>query len=287
MDRVRLGEVELEYVVRGANDVRGAGEPVILIHPGIFTDWFTPLLQEPALNRYRLVHYHRQGCAGSRRLSGPVSLVDQAAHARRLMDHLGIHRAHVVGHSSSGNVALQLALDSPESVQSLAILEPALMSVASAATSRQFVASAAQMYRAGDRARAVDTFLRGVCGPDYRMTLDRVLPGGFDGYVEDANTFFEQELPAIQQWSFQPEDAKRISQPTLAVVGARSLQISPIWGERQQVLLDWLPNVEAFVLPGAGHLLQIDNAVGMAEALAEFFGRHGFPRLPDAHRTLG
>jgi pimeloyl-ACP methyl ester carboxylesterase len=287
MDRVQLGEVELEYVVRGANDVRGAGEPVILIHPGIFTDWFTPLLREPALNRYRLVHYHRQGCAGSRRLSGPVSLIDQAAHARRLMQHLGIHRAHVVGHSSSGNVAIQLALDSPESVQSLAILEPALMSVPSAATARQFVASALQMYQAGDRARAVDTFLRGVCGPNYRMTLDRVLPGGFDGYVEDANTFFEQEFPALQQWSFRLEDAKRISQPTLAVVGERSLQMSQIWGERQQVLLDWLPNVEAFVLPGAGHLLQIENAVGMAEALGGFFGRHGFPRLPDTHRTLG
>jgi 3-oxoadipate enol-lactonase len=280
MERLRLGDLELEYVVRGANDLRGAGEPVILIHPGIFTDWFTPLLPEAALNRYRLVHYHRQGCAGSRRLSGPVSLADHAEHARRLMQHLGLHRAHVVGHSSSGNVALQLALDSPEYVQSLAILEPALMSVPSAATARQFVATAREAHQAGDPARAIDIFMRGVCGPDYRTTLDRVLPGGFAGYVKDADTFFEQEFPALQQWSFRPEDAKRIFHPTLAVVGARSLQMSPIWGERQQVLLDWLPNVEAFVLPGAGHLLQIENAVGMAEALGEFFGRHGFARLP-------
>jgi hypothetical protein len=40
---------------------------------------------------------------------------------------------------------------------------------------------------------------------------------------------------------------------------------------------DWfmpLPNVEPFVLPGATHLLQIQNPRGMAEALAAFFARH-------------
>jgi pimeloyl-ACP methyl ester carboxylesterase len=48
------------------------------------------------------------------------------------MEHVGIRRAHVVGHSSSGNIALQLALDSPEVVHSIALLEPALFGVPSA-----------------------------------------------------------------------------------------------------------------------------------------------------------
>jgi 3-oxoadipate enol-lactonase len=57
-------------------------------------------------------------------------------------------------------------------------------------------------------------------------------------------------------------------------VGARSLELDPIWSERQQLLLDWLPNVEPFVLPDATHLLQVENPRGMAEALAAFFARH-------------
>jgi pimeloyl-ACP methyl ester carboxylesterase len=187
---------------------------------------------------------------------------------------LGIERAHVVGHSSSGNVALQLALDTPDAVHSLAILEPALYSVPSVQTSRAFVGAAVQLYRAGDRAAAIDTFLRGVCGPGYRAVLDRVLPGAFDQHVADADTFFEQEMPALQQWSFRQDDAKRIIQPVLAVVGARSRELDPIWGERHQLLLDWLPNVESFVLPDATHLLQIENPRGMAEGLASFFAHH-------------
>jgi pimeloyl-ACP methyl ester carboxylesterase len=269
MDRVRLDGAELEY------QVHGSGEPVVLIHPGIYADWFTPLLGQPILTtRYRLVHYHRAGCAGSSRVVGPVSLAQHAAHCGSLMRLLGIERAHVVGHSSSGNVALQLALDAPDAVHSLAILEPALYSVPSVQTSRAFVGVAVELYRAGDKAGAIDTFLRGVCGPGYRAVLDRMLPGAFEQHVADADTFFEQEMPALQQWSFAREDAKRIIQPALAVVSARSLELDPIWRERHQLLLDWLPNVESFVLPDATHLLQIENPRGMAEGLAAFFVRH-------------
>jgi pimeloyl-ACP methyl ester carboxylesterase len=268
-DRAALEGIELEY------EIRGAGEPVLLIHPGHFADWFMPLSDQPALiERYRVVRYHRVGCAGSSKVAGPVSFTEQAAHCQSLMGHLGIERAHIVGHSSSGNIALQLALDAPDAVHSLAVLEPALMSVPSAQGSRAFVGTALQLYRAGDRAGAVETFLQGVCGPGYRTVLDQVLPAAFDQHVADADTFFDRELPALQQWSFTRQDARRITQPVLAVIGARSRELDPIWGERQELLLSWLPNVEPFVLPGATHLLQIQNPRGMAEALAAFFARH-------------
>jgi pimeloyl-ACP methyl ester carboxylesterase len=269
MDRALLEGVELEY------EVRGAGASVVLIHPGHFADWFTPLLAEPAVTEhYRVLWYHRVDAAGSSHIEGPLSFAQHAAHCRSLMRHLGIERAHVVGHSSSGNVALQLALDAPEAVHSLAILEPALMSVPSAKTARAFVGTAVQLYRTGDKVGAIDTFLRGVCGPGYRAVLDQALPGAFEQHVADADTFFGQELPALQQWSFTREDARRIAQPVLAVIGAKSQELDPIWRERQEVLLSWLPNVEPFVLPAATHLLQVQNPRGMAEGLAAFFARH-------------
>jgi pimeloyl-ACP methyl ester carboxylesterase len=275
MDRATLEGIELEY------ESRGAGEPVVLIHPGHFADWLTPLLEEPALTaRYRVLSYHRIGCVGSSPLAGPVSLAQQAAHCRALMRHLGIEQAHVVGHSSGGNIALQLALDAPDAVHSLALLEPALMGVPSAQTSRAFLGTAIQLCRAGDKAGAVDTFLRGVCGPGYRAVLEQALPGAFDQHVADADTFFGQELPALQQWSFTPEDARRITQPVLAVIGAQSQARDPIQGERQALLLAWLPHVEPFALPDATHLLQLENPRGMAEGLAAFFARHALPASP-------
>jgi hypothetical protein len=43
MARVALEGIELEY------EVRGAGEPVVLVHAGLVAEWFEPLLQEHVL----------------------------------------------------------------------------------------------------------------------------------------------------------------------------------------------------------------------------------------------
>jgi acetyl esterase/lipase len=139
------------------------------------------------------------------------------------MRHLGIRRAHLVGHSSGGHIILQLALDAPDRVGSLAVLEPALPVAESGSkrllSTRAFMAPVLERYRAGDRAGAVDGFMRGVTGPDYRIALDRVLPGAYESAVASADTFFGQELPALKAWSFRREDARRIVQPVLAVIG--------------------------------------------------------------------
>lgn len=47
-----------------------------------------------------------------------------------------------------------------------------------------------------------------------------------------------------------------------------------MWGERQALLLAWLPDVEPFVLPGATHLLHVQDPDGMAKGLADFHRRH-------------
>jgi 3-oxoadipate enol-lactonase len=58
------------------------------------------------------------------------------------------------------------------------------------------------------------------------------------------------------------------------VIGAKSKELSPVWNERQELLLAWLPKAEPFVLPDANHLLHVQNPRGMAEGLAAFFARH-------------
>jgi pimeloyl-ACP methyl ester carboxylesterase len=262
LNRASLDGLELEY------EERGTGEPVVLVHNGALIDGFKPLLEQPALtDHYRVLHYHRAGYAGSSRLAGPLTFTQEAATFRGLLQHLRIERAHVVGHSSSGCMALQMALDAPQAVQSLALLEPPLMAV----PSDPQVPQSLELYRAGDRTAAVDRFLRGTCGPDYRPALEHAVPGALDQLLADADTFFSQELPALRQWSFGPEDARRVTQPVLLVGGEQS---GPIHRQRWDLLLAWLPNVEPFVLPGATHLLHIEDPRGMAEGLAAFFARH-------------
>lgn len=271
MEKADLDGIELEY------EIQGAGEPVVLMHAGVCADFFKPLMEISALTgQYLVVRYHRVGYAGSHRMAGAVSIAHQAAHCRLLMRHLGIARAHVVGHSSSAMMALQLALDAPQSVQTLALLDaarPAPPSEVQMEFIRAVVQPALQRYAAGDKAGAVHIWMQGTCGTDYRAALEQALPDAVAQAVADADTFFGQELPAVQQWSFTQEEARRITQPVLAGLGALS---HPIFRERRELLLAWLPHVEPFVLPHATHLLQVQNPSGMAEGLATFFARHPF-----------
>ena len=181
---------------------------MLLIHGSHLADALAPLLAQPALTEhYRLIHYHRRGFAGSCRHAEPCGMSQQTADARSLLDHLGIERAHVVGHSYGGTIALQLALDAPERVASLALLEPAGIAVASGEVFMQEVlAPAGERYARGDKAGAVELFLQGVCGPQMREVADRVLPpGAYDLAVADADTFFLTEGPALGEWQFGPD----------------------------------------------------------------------------------
>jgi pimeloyl-ACP methyl ester carboxylesterase len=269
MNRAQIGDIALAY------EVRGSGEPVVLIHGSFIADGLKPLLAEPSLTeRYQLFLYHRRGFASSTRLDAPISMSQQAADCRAFLEHLGIQRAHVVGHSYSGNIALQLALDAPDVVHSIALLEPALFAVPSAPQLMESFAPAFQMYEAGDKTGAIDGCLRVVFGPEYRDMLDRVLPGAFAQAATDADTFFRFELPALQQWSFTQADAGRIEQPVLSVVGSESHTLWIGRTEVHELVQAWWPRSEAFVLQGAAHALQIMNPTGMAEGLAGFFARH-------------
>lgn len=269
MQRAGVDGAELEF------EITGTGEPVLLIHGALIAEAYAPLFAEPALNsRYRLVRYHRRGYAGSSPVSAPFSLAEQADDCRALLRHLGIERAHVVGHSSGAVIALRLALDAPEVVHSLVLLEPALINVPSGALLMEAIGPGLKQYGAGDKEGAADSFLRLAIGSDYRGWLDRLIPGAFQQVVADADSYFGVELPSMQEWLFTREDARRITQPVLGVLGSESASIWPGWNEVQERLREWLPQTEPFVLAGANHALQERDPRGVADAMTPFLARH-------------
>jgi pimeloyl-ACP methyl ester carboxylesterase len=268
LERAVLNRVTLEY------EIVGEGEPVVLIHGSFIADAFRPILIEPSLaGGHRLITYHRRGYVGSSRPDSVLSIAEQATDCRALLRHLGVERAHVVGHSFGGVVALQLALDAPEMVETLALLEPALAVGASAAGYRQSLAASSRRYREVGAAIAVDETLR-ARWPGYRASLSKVLPEALDQAVADAPNIFESELPGLLDWSFGEEQARLITQPVLSVLGAESEALWPRFGETHRALCAWLPHSEAYILPGATHFLQMQNPRDMAEALAAFYKRY-------------
>jgi pimeloyl-ACP methyl ester carboxylesterase len=268
MESVTLNGLELEY------EAIGSGEPVLLISP-VLADGFVPLLPQPALaDRHLLIRYHKRGWAGSTHTPPPVSIGDHAGDAAALLEHLGIPRAHVAGHSSGAAVAAQLALDRPEMVHTLILMELSLLSVPSGERFLEQAGPAFEAYAGGDHARALSMFMTAVSGLDWpacRALLEERTPGAVAQAVEDADTFFGVELPALTEWEFGAEEAAAIDQPVLSILGSRT---EPLWVEVADFLRTSLRHVEELTIDGVGHLLHVQRPEPVARGMAEFLERH-------------
>jgi 3-oxoadipate enol-lactonase len=268
MQRAPVNGIDLEY------EITGAGEPVLLISP-VLADGFRPLAGERALtDRFQLITYHKRGWVGSTRTPPPVTIADHAADASALLDYLQIERAHVAGHSSGAAVAVQMALDDPARVQSLALLELSLLSIPAAAGLLGKAGPAFAAYGEGRPDAALAAFMSAVSGLSWhacRALLDERIPGAVSQSIADADTFFGVELPALSAWTFGAEQAARVSQPVLSVVGDET---EPLWVEVADRLRSWFGQVEECTIEGAGHLLHIQRSAPVATCLAAFFGRH-------------
>jgi pimeloyl-ACP methyl ester carboxylesterase len=266
MERIAVGDAELEF------EDQGSGEPVIFIHGAGPADSFLPVAVEPVVrDDYRVIRYHRRGSAGSSPVNGPIPVTRQAADCRELLDALGVAKAHVVGHSFGGAVALQLALDAPEVAQTLALFELTMLSVPSAEQFAEAFGPLVEQYMSGDRVGAGHGFFALVDGPDWREEISRTVPGGIEQAEKDVATFFECELPSLGEWSFGPEEAAKIHQPVLYLLGSES---PPLFAESQALLGSWLPRMEQDLLPGANHLMQMRYPAEAAARLVAFLKRH-------------
>jgi len=268
MDSINVNGVALEY------EVRGAGEPVLLIDM-LIADCFVPLLPEPALaDRYQLIRYHKRGWVGSTHSPPPVSFAEHAADAAALLEQLGVRRAHIAGHSTGASIAAQLALDHPAKVHTLTLLEPTLLSLPLGVAFLQAARPVFDAYASGDHSRAFAMFVAAASGLDWercRALLEERIPGVVAQSIKDADTFFGVELPALAEWTFGPEQAAAMQRPVLSVIGSET---QPLWVEIAEFLRSSVPDVEECTIDRAGHLLQIQHPRPVAHAMAQFMTRY-------------
>jgi pimeloyl-ACP methyl ester carboxylesterase len=250
-------------------EVKGGGEPILFIHGAIVADSFAPIMDQPALTGYRLIRYRRRGYGRSDPPRHTPSIEEQTDDAQTLLRHLGAKQAHVVAHSGGGPIAVQLALDAPEVVRSLVLLEPALMNAAAAAAFAEMIAPLIEMHRTGNSAKAVHMWMRPGSGSGWREALEPWIPGAGDRANDDAAGTFEYDLAAMRDWDFDAVGATRIDQPVLYIVGSRTAAVlQPV----TDMFCAAVPHTQIVVIPDCDHSLQMTKPAPIAQAIAEFLG---------------
>ncbi|MEP7309108.1 MAG: alpha/beta fold hydrolase [Acidobacteriota bacterium] len=231
-------------------DSGGDAETIVLLHgsPGRKEDFgqLAPVLARNA----RVVAPDLPGFGSSTRALPDYSFRAHGLYVRQLLDHLGVQRAHVLGYSMGGGVALSLADAAPTRVASLTMLS---------------AIGVEEMELTGDY--YVNHFVHGVqLGALWIAREGTPHMGLLDDAALDvpyARNFFDSDqrpLRAILQ---------RVEVPTLIVHGLDDANV-PIEAAREHHRL--VPQSELLTLPG-DHFLVSTKAADVGTAVSAFVRR--------------
>lgn len=115
--RIEIGDIALNYVLSGPADA-----PVVCLNHCFASDhrYWEPHL--PAFEGFRVLRHDARGHGASDAPPGPYSLEMMAADVVGLLDALAIERVHLCGVSMGGMISQTVALDHPDRVASLALV---------------------------------------------------------------------------------------------------------------------------------------------------------------------
>jgi len=120
---MRSGTVDgLYYEVHGGP---AAGRATVILSAGLGgSGAFWAPQMAALLSRFRVVLYDHRGTGRSLRElpAGPYKVAAMGEDIVKVMDALGLERAHVVGHAAGGNAGLALALDHPDRIDKLVVV---------------------------------------------------------------------------------------------------------------------------------------------------------------------
>jgi pimeloyl-ACP methyl ester carboxylesterase len=253
---------------------QGVGTPLLLIHGAFTSQACRPLACQPQLTTTRrVIHYCRRGYGRTPAPPAECSIADQAADARAVLTSLGIERAHVLGHSIGSIIALQLALDAPDLVESLVLVDPTF--VTHPERLQEFEAEmtpAFEAYAAGDRARTVHEMYAVLDGESYRGMLDTALgEAWFHEAVSTLDLYFQAELPRAVTWRLPTTTAAKLTLPIMAILGREGPEVfKDIFDD----VLSILPRATGVVLPDASHNVIACCPDHVGEILERFFAHN-------------
>jgi len=258
---VEVNGVTLHY------EVTGSGSPLVLVHgwamhAGYWDDDVGTLAE-----RNSVIRYDRRGCGRS---TGRPDLTADAPDLAALLDHLGYARAHVLGHSLGGTVALTFAARYPERVDGLILFGPAPL-------------PDLKLPPVGDEPPFLEWQRIGQThgiGALRKAIMEWAADGFSDGIpaeVEQRATALLEDYQGLDLLDPAPpsmlaspatvEELPGIMAPTLVLHGVEEMPAIRITSD---VLVYGMPNARKLVLEGGGHNVNWRQPDRFADAVLDF-----------------
>lgn len=242
-----------------SHDTTGSGPAVLLLHAGVADSRMWAPQRAPLAQRYRVIRCDLRGYGDTPLTSEPF---DNAGDVRALLASLGERPVAIVGASSGGNVALQVASAWPDLVSHLVLLNSAFALPATRSLQR-FARREDALLEAGDLDGATELNVATWLGPD-----------ADDGARELVRTMqrhaFEVQLGAgddINQEAGPEIDLEAITARTLIVSGGQDLDHFRAVANH---LAGRIPGAKHTQLGWAGHLPNLERPDEVTALITDF-----------------
>lgn len=256
------------YVIR-----EGAGQACLFVHAGLGTGAMWRGVWDELPGGLALAATDLPGHGRTPHEPGRSLQAQAVADALEAMDGAAHH---LIGHSFGGTVALRLAVERPDLVRSLSLIEPVCFNFLADAQDPAYSAYLERMaalgaaMSGGDWHRAAEIFLRawGLAGetlsPRQLDAVAKRMP-----LIHQANAdILETETPG----RLRLEAIRAIPCPVQLIAGSRT---DPVIFDIHRVIAAALPQAEAHVIPGADHMVTLSHPGDVAARLGAFLARGG------------
>ena len=259
MPAQRIGDIDLHY------ETTGEGEPLLFIH-GLGSsarDWelqvafFSP--------DYRVVTYDVRGHGRSYKPPGPYSVQLFADDAAELIRSLDNAPAHIVGISMGGMIAFQLAVDAPELVKSLVIVNSAPELILHTFKERLQFFQRLMIVRLLGMRKMGEVLSARLLPKTEHQDLRREF---VERWVQNDKQAYLDSLRALVGWSVS-EHLSEINVPTLVV--AADEDYSPV--SVKETYVARMPRAELVVIPDSRHATPVEQPEALNRAVAAFLAR--------------
>jgi pimeloyl-ACP methyl ester carboxylesterase len=259
-------------------DWGGDGEAVLLLAGLGCTAHVYAELAPHLTDRFRVLALTRRGHGLTDRVSNGYEIADAAEDALRLLDELGVERAHLVGHSLGGGEVSAVAARHPDRVARVVYLdgaydwadEPAPEALGGPAGPDRF----ASYEDFAGHVRSLSPDFERIWGPAFDAMCRTLVDTHADGSVTESLTStemapFEETLQTFRHpWA-------EITAPALAIyaVGDRRQGAVAEWEAAcRERFLEQTAGGEVLEIEGASHYLFLDHRDAVLAAMRAFLG---------------
>jgi len=262
--------VKLYYELRGKEDAK---ETVVFLN-GVMAStnsWYA--LSKPLEELgYRVLLHDFKGQLKSDKPEGPYSFLDHAKELLALLDHLNIQKAHVIGTSYGGEVALRFATLFPERMHSMVVIDSTseLTGVC-----QGFVSSWIAPAKRGDGEAFFNTLMPSIYGESFLKKEEAFLRKRAKATKDIGEDYLHGQVilyeTFLQDVAMDLSELQKIQAPTLVICGEQDILKTPKESLR---IHQGIEGSEYVLLPDCGHVSIFEKPKEITTLLLGFLLKH-------------